>query len=52
MNVFSTQGIGFAAYNQAVRDAKEFLRNSCKKWQEKVAKGDSSGEMPDSFQPR
>lgn len=50
--VFNTQGVGFAAYNQAVREAREFLQKNCAKWQEKIARGDRTGGMPDSFLPQ
>ena len=50
--VFNTTGIGFAAYNQAVREAQQFLRENCAKWKGKVAKGDRTGQMPEDFLPQ
>ena len=50
--VFGTTGIGFAAYNEAVRQSGAFLKQNCGKWKAKVAKGDRKGEMPDSFLPK
>lgn len=54
--VFEAEGMGYAALNQAKRDAVAYLRGNCGKWIEKVAMERSLGfnisdTAPDKFLP-
>lgn len=51
LKVLKTQGVGFAAYNEGVRQAKQYLMENCGKWKERVEKGEVKGTMLEELLP-